>query len=493
MANQRSTRLDRLADGAKAVLDATGWGPRRSRRARSTRTSGTGTPRSSRWGARGWTSRGRSRSCGRCSGAQWADGRVPHIVFNPSVGEDAYFPGPAFWQSSQRSASAPRGVETSGHHPAAAPRQGRARDPPARQRRRCLERVPRAGCTRGSWPRTGTSGPAAAGGVGLAVIVHPWESGLDNSPAWDRDLEELVIPAGASRRTAPRPRPRPAGRPAEQRGVRPVRVPGRPYRDSGYDDFQLLDRPVPDRRAAVQRDPGVVGPRAGRDRGDRREDPAPHREAATDSRGAPVAALGPGDGPVRGAGRRPRRAASGHGRSSPRCSTRSCPRTQVDAIWRSWPRRASPGPAGRLRRPSMTSGPGFDRRRYWRGPIWINTNWLIWSGLRQHGRGAAPDEILPAASGWSSGRLPGVLRPVRRGGSAATGSAGPRRSTLDVIERHQGADRAQLVDWLAEPVTPVRPARTSIDTNTGAGRSGRALAARPSTPVGDAGRRGRPG
>ena len=35
-------------------------------------------------------------------------------VFNPSVGEDAYFPGPAFWQTSTRSADAPRDVETSG-------------------------------------------------------------------------------------------------------------------------------------------------------------------------------------------------------------------------------------------------------------------------------------------------------------------------------------------------------------------------------------------
>ena len=30
---------------------------------------------------------------------QWADGRVPHIVFHPGVPEDAYFPGPAFWDS----------------------------------------------------------------------------------------------------------------------------------------------------------------------------------------------------------------------------------------------------------------------------------------------------------------------------------------------------------------------------------------------------------
>lgn len=32
--------------------------------------------------------------------AQWGDGRIPHIVFNPSVPLDAYFPSPDFWRSS---------------------------------------------------------------------------------------------------------------------------------------------------------------------------------------------------------------------------------------------------------------------------------------------------------------------------------------------------------------------------------------------------------
>jgi len=32
-------------------------------------------------------------------GAQWRDGRVPHIVFDPLVPADAYFPGPSFWRS----------------------------------------------------------------------------------------------------------------------------------------------------------------------------------------------------------------------------------------------------------------------------------------------------------------------------------------------------------------------------------------------------------
>ena len=71
---------------------------------------------------------------------------------------------------------------------------------------------------------------------------------------------------------------------------------------------------------------------------------------------------------------------------------------------------------------------GFDERRYWRGPVWINTNWLLWMGLRQHGQDAEADEILRSS-----------LRLVDRGGfheyfdpfdgrrSAPTASAGRRR------------------------------------------------------------------
>src|SRR5262252_8650901 len=45
--------------------------------------------------------------------AQWANGMLPHIVFNPGVPPGSYFPGPEFWQSSRASASRP-GIETSG-------------------------------------------------------------------------------------------------------------------------------------------------------------------------------------------------------------------------------------------------------------------------------------------------------------------------------------------------------------------------------------------
>src|SRR5215469_1153083 len=45
--------------------------------------------------------------------AQWANGMLPPIVFNPAAPPTGYFPGPDFWQSDMASAS-PKGVATSG-------------------------------------------------------------------------------------------------------------------------------------------------------------------------------------------------------------------------------------------------------------------------------------------------------------------------------------------------------------------------------------------
>src|SRR5436190_3971516 len=45
---------------------------------------------------------------------QWANGMLPHIVFNPDVDPNAYFPGQSFWLASQHSDDAPKNVETSG-------------------------------------------------------------------------------------------------------------------------------------------------------------------------------------------------------------------------------------------------------------------------------------------------------------------------------------------------------------------------------------------
>ncbi|MET8067897.1 hypothetical protein ABZS65_30150, partial [Micromonospora sp. NPDC005313] len=55
--------------------------------------------------------------------AQWVDGRVPHIVFNPASRAGPYFPGPQFWDSARADGAPARAtsgiVQPPVHAPAA--------------------------------------------------------------------------------------------------------------------------------------------------------------------------------------------------------------------------------------------------------------------------------------------------------------------------------------------------------------------------------------
>jgi hypothetical protein len=37
--------------------------------------------------------------------------------------------------------------------------------------------------------------------------------------------------------------------------------------------------------------------------------------------------------------------------------------------------------------------PGFDPQRYWRGPVWINMNWMLYHGLQRYGRPELADRL----------------------------------------------------------------------------------------------------
>ena len=126
-------------------------------------------------------------------GAQWADGRVPHIVFNPQA--HAYFPGPERWASAATSALAPRQPATSGLiqppiHALAVQRildvarSGKLAD----IQRRIATLYPKLV----AWHRylVTLRDPTASG---LLVIYHPWESGTDNSPRWDSTLRRIEV------------------------------------------------------------------------------------------------------------------------------------------------------------------------------------------------------------------------------------------------------------------------------------------------------------
>lgn len=122
---------------------------------------------------------------------QWDDGRLPQIIFDPHRDQD-YAPGASFWQSRHIPGS-PRDVDTAGlvqppNHAWAAWKIHQA-DPAESRRRSFLER----NYSRLVHWHEYLSGRRDRGGSGLACIVHPWESGTDNSPLWDTVM--LRIPA----------------------------------------------------------------------------------------------------------------------------------------------------------------------------------------------------------------------------------------------------------------------------------------------------------
>jgi len=120
---------------------------------------------------------------------QWADGRIPQIVFDPHRDQD-YSPGASFWQSRSIEAS-PDDVETTGliqppNHAWAVWKIHQS-DPEESNRRGFLARAyPKLV----AWHRY-LATKRDRGGNGLAAIVHPWESGTDNSPLWDDALAFL--------------------------------------------------------------------------------------------------------------------------------------------------------------------------------------------------------------------------------------------------------------------------------------------------------------
>lgn len=105
--------------------------------------------------------------------AQWPDGRVPHIRFDP--GSTGYWPDASFWGTTDSTSIT---------------------QPPvwATAALRCHELgVEGLAALVEPMERSHRFFAAARDplGWGLVAVVHPWESGLDNAPAWDEPLEAI--------------------------------------------------------------------------------------------------------------------------------------------------------------------------------------------------------------------------------------------------------------------------------------------------------------
>jgi hypothetical protein len=321
--------------------------------------------------------------------AQWADGRVPHIVFNPALPAGAYFPGPEFWHSTVADgapAAATSGLIQPPVHALAA--WLAYRRAPSDTGRAALRRL---------YPRLVAqqrylTGRRDVGGGGLACIVHPWESGLDNSPAWDAPM--AAVPADAAVLRAYRRHDTvhaaAAHRPTDLDYARYIAI-VESYRDHRYRDRDLAGRHpflvecplVNTALGAAEHALAGIAALIG-------ADPGPHRERAARITRALVDRLyDPTTGTFHPRDLRtdrliPARTVLG---LAPLVLP-DLPARQVEAVL---VEARSPrfGLARRMPRPLPShdrTAPDFEPVRYWRGPSWMNMNWLVWRGLRTHHR-----------------------------------------------------------------------------------------------------------
>lgn len=310
---------------------------------------------------------------------QWASGLLPHIVFS-SVSRRAYFPGPELWRSAEQP-GVPRGVQTSG-----------LTQPPL-QALAALRLVKTPGVEPGFvaslYPRLAAQHAYLArdrdiGGAGLVSLCHPWESGLDNSPAWDRPLAAVQGPRSAY--------------PSEHdRYVGLVTL----MRDAGYRAEYLRD----DHPFAVE-DPlfnavllasthalAELAELAG-------ADPYPHREAAQRIHAALLERLWDHEANCF----RARDLRAGELIPATTIATFAplldpdLPATILNHLADLLLSARFAGAAGYPVPTCDIQSRAFDRCAYWRGPTWVTTNWLLWLGARAHGLGAVPDLLFGATT-----------------------------------------------------------------------------------------------
>jgi hypothetical protein len=315
--------------------------------------------------------------------AQWANGFVPHIVFWQEC--DDYFPGPEVWgaragdpHDDGAAAPATTGI-TQPPLPISAAVRLFASDP---DRTRAHDRAT------GLWPRLAAwiewLARTRRGPHGALVVVHPWETGMDNSPAWDEPLAAT---------------PRSSSRHLDRRDVATVAAAERPttteyrhylgivtaLRDAGWDaetqaatsPFVVEDPGFTAVTARAAADLAELGTALGRD--DHRD---LHANAASIRAG--LEQLWDADARwYRAYDVRTARSVGPRTVGGLLAGWAGGDRARGVEMWEqveAWRRGAG---AERVRHGVPSTDPGaaeFDPVRYWRGPVWVLTNWMVADG-----------------------------------------------------------------------------------------------------------------
>lgn len=316
---------------------------------------------------------------------QWDDGMVPHIIFHKE--DEGYFPGPEVYDTR-------RPVPTSGL--TQPPVTGfavrrlfdRAKDKEM-ARVRALALLPKIARWHDWFYRA-----RDPHGTGLVAVIHPWETGRDNSIDWDEAFERVPTEGVGAFQRRDTQHADPAHRPTQEQYKRYIWL-VRLFRGLGWDNMKLHDASPfrivdPGFNAILQRsctdladlaeelgDPGLArAQRAQAEQGlgaletlwsERYQQYLCYDRVAETLIDSPsVGGLIPAFAPI--APNRSSAIAAHIDRLGERVSY-LIPSHDPDA-------------------------PGFDAERYWRGPAWLIVNYMVADGLERDGHRATADRIV---------------------------------------------------------------------------------------------------
>lgn len=324
---------------------------------------------------------------------QWDTGMIPHIAFDKgSLGN--YFPEPDFWR-------VPDGLATSG-----------ITQPPLHATA-CLH-IYRNGKKGGEaldflrlmWPKLKASHRyfylhRGFDGSGLVYIRHPWESGIDNSPAWDEPLKRIVV----DRRALP-----PYERKDLTRGVPADQRPGDEdydryvylvalFRRLGYQEdkirkecpFLIVDVMFNSILCRANKDLVEIGRIIKEDTRELEEWEAMTAKAITESLWCEECRKFDSIDIITG-----ERLHTATAASFMPLFAGAATRTQAEIIYKTIDSISfcalHQGNCFTIPNYDMTRD-DFDSRNYWRGPVWININWMLSRGLKSYGYNVKADAM----------------------------------------------------------------------------------------------------
>ena len=316
---------------------------------------------------------------------QWPDGMVPHIIFRRD--DPDYFPGPSVWMTKT---SPP----TSGHsQPPVAASVVRAlyeRSAEAEGARRARALFPKLL----AWHRWFHSARDPEG-TGVIAVVHPWESGRDNTPDWDAPLSRVEPTSATSYVRRDTGHIDPAMRPTQVDYDRYMRI-VEFGRDCGWDSERFYrDGPF------LAADPGITFILL---RADRDLLALAEHLGLEEGRAELAEWIGRAEA---GAERLWNASIGSYAARDLRTGALADGISSVAFL--AWYAGLDGGPRGealaanlerildaaRFGVPSFDPAhPKFDRLRYWRGPVWNVINCLIGRGLAETGHDALAARVL---------------------------------------------------------------------------------------------------